>query len=60
MNIKKKKEIYVMIPIETFRIHRLYCVRYFGAKQKKITQTHAKQRDKPKLIRVACKIKRAK
>lgn len=49
-----------MIPIETFKIHRLYCVRYFGAKQKKNTQTHAKQRDKPKLIRVACKIKRAK
>lgn len=32
-----------MIPIETFKIHRLYCVRYFGAKQKKNTQTHTKK-----------------
>lgn len=49
-----------MIPIETFKMHRLYCVRYFGAKQKKNTHKHTKQRDKAKLIRVACKIKRAK
>lgn len=54
---RKKKKLYVMIPIETFKIHRLYCVRYFWVKQKK--NTHKKQRDKPKLIRVACKIKRA-
>lgn len=54
MNIKKKKEIYVMIPIETFRIHRLYCVRYFGAKQKKNTQTHTKKTERQTKINSRC------